>query len=172
MSDRIVQALQDLVLEDPCCKYWKVVESGPAWIHRCSRHGASFEIGASCPAGYFRVPRGDQVSVPSKLAEHLVESELAVYPTHQPDEDQGLKATVDRVNALLEGQGLPPTDLEAMGVVRMEGRRNSYRRDPGSPPEPRTASRDRRLASSLGVSAEDVAEMRRLVHGDGPPAPP
>ena len=156
-GETLIRIIEDVVLEDGCTHAWEFVSEGALPYYRCHRHGVAVPLSGPCPQSEFWARRGETVSVPSKVARRLVESELAEYPTHSPEPDQAVDATLDRVNALMEAQGLPHMDAEAMGVWKIEGRQNPYQR-PAKP-------RDRKLAGDLGLDPSDIADMRKLAGG-------
>lgn len=157
MSETLIRIVEDVILEDGCSNTWQFVAEQGLPFYFCSKHQVRVPLSGPCSKSEFWARVGETVSVPSKVARRLVEAELAEYPTHAPEVDQGVQETLGRVNAMLEAQGLPLTDAEAMGVWKVEGRQNPYQR-PAKP-------RDRRLAGDLGVDADDIAEMRRLAGG-------
>jgi len=159
----LIRIIEDVLLEDGCTNTWQFVpcesSAGQAVpFYFCAKHEALVPLIGPCPLSEFWARKGETVSVPSKVAQRLVESELAEYPTHAPEPDQGVQATVDRVNALMETEGLPHMDAEAMGVWKIEGRRKPYQR-PAKP-------RDTRLANDLGLDPSDIADMRKLAGGN------
>jgi len=157
-GETLIRIIEDVVLEDGCTNTWRfnpLAESIPDYF--CSKHQVRVPLQGPCPKSEFWARAGETVSVPSKVARRLVESELAEFPTHSPEPDQGVQETLGRVNTLLEAEGLPLMDAESMGVIQVEGRREAYQR-PAKP-------RDRRLASDLGIDAGDIEEMRRLAGG-------
>jgi len=156
-GETLIRITQDVVLEDGCTNAWSFVAEGGLPFYFCHKHEEKVSLQGPCPGSEFWAKEGETVTVPSKVARRLVESELADYPTHTPEPDQGVQAAVDRVNDLLEAQGLPLTDAEAMGVLQVEGRREHYQH-PAKPT-------DRRLANDLGIDADDIADMRRLSQG-------
>lgn len=157
-GETLIRIVEDVVLEDGCTNAWQYDSRGTGMpSYYCTKHQTSVPLSGPCPLSEFWARKGETVTVPSKVARRLVESELAEYPTHTPEVDQGVQATVDRVNSLLEAEGLPLTSLEAMGVLEVQGRQNPYQR-PAKPS-------DRRLAGDLGIDAGDIAEMRKLAGG-------
>lgn len=153
-GETTIRIVEDVVLEDGCTNTWDFhVNQNVIPSYYCRKHHVEVPLQGPCPKSEFWARKGETVSVPSKIARRLVESDLAEYPTHTPEPDQGVQATVSRINALLEAEGLPLTNAEAMGILQVEGRREHYQR-PAKP-------RDRRLASDLGLSPDDIAEMRR-----------
>lgn len=158
MAETIIRIIEDVVLDDGCTNHWRfnpLLEEIPHYV--CTKHKTKVPLEGPCPESDFWARKGETVSVPSQVARRLVESELAEYPTHSSEPDQGVQATVDRVNALLEAEGLPQTSLEAMGVIQVQGRQNPYQR-PAKPSH-------RRLANDLGMDADEIAEMRKLAGG-------
>ena len=153
----LIRIIEDVVLEDGCTNAWDfIAESGlPSYF--CRKHQTAVPLSGPCPRSEFWARKGETVSVPSKVARRLVETELAEYPTHAPQVDEGVQATVDRVNALMDEQGLPHMDAASLGVWKIEGRRNPYQR-PARPS-------DRRLANDLGLDAGDIAAMRKAAGG-------
>jgi len=168
-GESLIRLTSDVRLEDRCESSWTMAGGQTAayaapqqspetgWGFFCTKHGAQFGVHQSCPRSFVEHRAGETLSVPSKLARHLVEHEVAVYPTHVPEPQQGVQDTLNRVNSMLEAQGLPLTDAEAMGILHVEGRRTPYQR-PARP-------RDRRLANDLGMDPGDIADMRRLSQG-------
>jgi len=158
-SEILIRIIEDVILEDGCTHEWQfnpLVEHVPNYW--CNKHKVAVPLQGPCPKSDFWARTGETVSVPAQVARRLVESELAEYPTHTPEPEQGVQETLGRMNAMLESQGLPLMDAEAMGVWKVEGRQNPYQR-PAKP-------RDRRLAGDLGIDAGDIEEMRRLAGGD------
>lgn len=156
-GETLIRIIEDVILEDGCTNTWEFVCEDTLPFYRCHKHKTNVPLEGPCPRSEFWARTGETVSVPTKVARRLVESELAEYPTHAPEVDQGVQATVDRVNALLEAEGLPLTSLEAMGVLEVQGRQNPYQR-PARPS-------DRRLANDLGLDPADIAEMRKAAGG-------
>lgn len=154
----LIRIIEDVVLEDGCTSSWQFVADGGLPFYLCEKHQAKVPLSGPCPNSEFWARKGETVSVPSQVARRLVESELAEYPTHAPTPGQGVQETVDRVNALMEAEGLPHMDAESMGVWKIEGRRNPYQR-PAKP-------RDQRLANDLGLDPSDIADMRKLAGGN------
>ena len=157
MAETLIRIIEDVILEDGCTHTWEFISEGTLPYYRCHKHGAAVPLSGPCPQSEFWARAGETVSVPSKVARRLVESELAEFPTHSPEPDQGVQETLGRMNAMLESQGLPLMDAEAMGVWKIEGRANPYQR-PAKPSH-------RRLASDLGMDAADIAEMKKLAGG-------
>jgi len=162
MSGEIpIRLVEDVLLEDGCTNAWHFIAESdslddmPYYI--CGKHQVQVPLEGPCPKSEFWARKGETVTVPSKVAHRLVESELAEFPTHAPEVDQGVQQTLGRVNALMEAQGLPHMTAEGMGVWKVEGQKNPYQR----PVKPR----DRNLAGDLGIDAGDIEEMRRLAGG-------
>lgn len=155
MTERLVRLLGDVTLEDKCSTQW-LIESGDSWYYRCRRHNTRFGLSDVCPGSLSTARAGDHVYLPQKLTEQLVRSGIAEYPTHEPIVEDGVKATVDRVNALMDSMSLPHLDAESLKTVTVEGRKGS-----GHYAKPR----DRGLADSLGLDASDIADMRKLAGG-------
>ena len=157
-GETLIRIVENVVLEDGCTNSWRfnpLTEDVPHYF--CTKHQVQVPLQGPCPRSEFWARAGETISVPSKVARRLVQSELAEYPTHAPEPGQGLQETVERVNTLLAAQGLPLTSVEAMGVLQVEGRQSHYQR-PAKPA-------DRRLANDLEIDAADIAEMRRLSQG-------
>lgn len=160
-SESIIRIIEDVVLEDGCTQTWEFISEGAMPFYFCRKHEQRVPLSGPCPRSEFWARVGETVTVPTQVARRLVESELAEFPTHAPVAKDGVQATVDRVNMLMQDQGLPMLDAEAMGVLRVEGRRqNPYQR----PVRPS----DQRLAGDLGLGADDIAEMRKLAGGSSP----
>jgi len=158
VSETLIRIVEDVLLEDGCTNSWHfITEDDGIPFYFCSKHRERVPLSGPCPRSEFWARAGETVSVPSRVARRLVETELAVYPTHTPEPDQGVQSTLGRVNALLEAEGLPLTDAEAMGVWKIEGRQQAYQR-PAKP-------RDRRLAGDLGLDPADIAAMRDAARG-------
>jgi hypothetical protein len=158
-GETLIRIIEDVILEDGCTNTWDFhVKESAIPSYYCRKHHTEVPLSGPCPKSEFWARRGETVSVPSKVARRLVESELAEFPTHTPEPDQGVQDTLGRVNALMEAQGLPHLNAEAMGVWKIEGRQDAYQR-PAKP-------RDRRLASDLGLDAGDIAAMRKLAKGE------
>ncbi len=170
-GETLVRLTSDVRLDDPCSTSWTMgggqtavntaQEQSPqsGWGFVCTKHGTQFRVDQDCPASFVEHKSGVTLSVPSKLARHLVEHDVAVYPTHASEPDQEVQATLGRVNALMDAQGLPHMTAEGMGVWKVEGQQQPYQR-PAKP-------RDRRLASDLGLDAADIAAMRDAARGNG-----
>ena len=157
-GETLIRIVEDVLLEDGCTNAWRynpLVESIPNYF--CIKHKVTVPLSGPCPKSEFWARKGETVSVPSKVARRLVESDLAEFPTHAPVVDQGIQETVDRVNALMESQGLPGMSAEAMNVWKVDGRRDPYQR----PGKPSTKPSHRRLAGSLGMDDDDIAAMRK-----------
>jgi len=175
MSERIVRFVKDadLVYTDKCEGKWIVTEESrvtplmklanydagvesDGYFYRCPTHNTLFSVmGGECPgrrdsANDLKVKAGEEATVSAEAAEWLVQNEWAVYPTHIAESVQG---TIDRTNALMDSMGLPQLDAEAMRTVGIEGKRG--RKHYARPSE-------NRLASDLGLSADDIADMRKL----------
>lgn len=154
MTERTIRLTESIIIEQSCSKNWRVVESIP-WSYFCDKHSRSFSLTESCPGAYQRIDKGETVSLPSKLAETLVERGRAVYPTHSTVVDEGLQATIDKSNVLMDEMGLPRLDPESIRTWTIKGRKaDSYYRP-----------RDNRLAQDLGINLEDIDEIRRLAKG-------
>lgn len=156
-GESLIRIIEDVILEDGCTHTWQFLDEQTSVFYFCRKHQTRVPLSGPCPKSEFWARAGETVTVPSKVARRLVEAELAEFPTHTPEPDQGVTETLDRVNALMEAQGLPHMDPEAMGVWKIEGRREAYQR-PARP-------RDRRLAGDLGLDPADIAAMRDLARG-------
>jgi len=157
-GETLIRIVEDVLLEDGCTRSWQynpLEESIPNYW--CSKHEVSVPLQGPCPRSEFWARAGETVTVPSKVARRLVDSELAEFPTHKPVVDEGVQETLGRVNALMEAQGLPHMTAEGMGVWTVEGRKNPYQR-PAKP-------RDARLANSLGLDPADIEAMRDAARG-------
>lgn len=159
-GETIIRIIEDIVLEDGCSNTWDFNVTGSAIpTYWCRKHHINVPLQGPCSKASFIARAGETVSVPTKIARQLVESDLAAYPTHTPEPDQEVQATLSRMNALMEDQGLPHMTAEGMGVWKVEGQQQPYQR-PAKP-------RDRRLASDLGLDAADIAAMRDAARGNG-----
>ena len=158
-GESIIRIVEDVILEDGCTSTWRYIDEGDGVpYYWCEKHKAHVHLTQPCPKSEVWARRGETVTVPSKVAQRLVDSGLAEYPTHAPEIDEGVRQTVDRVNALMDEQGLPHMTPESMNVWKIEGKQqNPY----GRPAKPS----DRRLAGDLGMDATDIAEMRKLAGG-------
>jgi len=161
-GETLIRIIEDVILEDGCTNSWRYNPLGEGDgvmpCYRCDKHQVNVPIQGPCPKSEFWARVGETVTVPSKVARRLVQSELAEYPTHSPEPDQGVQESVDRVNALMDAQGLPHMSAEAMNVWKIEGRQDNPYKRPAKPS-------DRRLAGDLGLDADDIAEMRKLSGG-------
>lgn len=151
---KIVRLTSDVVIDESCSNQWQMESTPTGWAFHCKPHGTVFHVHQVCPGVRIQHAAGSTVALPPHLAEHLVESGRAVYPTHESSENSD--ATIVRVNALLAAQGLPQVDQESMRTIRVKGARGRghYQR-----------TRDQRLAQDLGISGDDIDEIRRLSKG-------
>jgi hypothetical protein len=164
MSERIVQLTEDFAYRDDCSRGWTLMEGPNGWVYVCQKHQRCFAMNTECDGNVIHHRAGETVTIPSTFAEQLVRAERAVYPTHQPDPDDSVVGTLNRVNAMLEAEGLPLMDAEGMGVVSIQGRQSNPYGRPRRPARPR----DRNLANSLGLDPADIADMRKLAKGEDP----
>jgi hypothetical protein len=155
-GETLIRIVEDVLLEDGCSNNWHFIDEAATLdatpFYFCAKHQRRVPLQGPCPSSEFWARVGETVTVPSKVARRLVQSELAEYPTHAPEPDQAVQESVSRVNALMDAQGLPHMDAESLGVWKVEGRQNPYQR-PAKP-------RDKRLANDLGLDAADIAAMR------------
>jgi hypothetical protein len=157
-GESIIRIIEDVVLEDGCTNSWDfIAESGIPYYH-CRKHKQRVPLQGPCPLSEFWARAGETVTLPTHVARRLVESELAEFPTHAPVRDEAVQGTLDRVNALMKDQGLPPTDAAALRVWQIQGRQENPYKRPAKPA-------DTRLAGDLGLGADDIAEMRKLAGG-------
>lgn len=176
MSERIIRVLIDYAPGAKCMQHWSMSEQSVSplmmladaanaektladnmWVYHCREHETWFPVHRECPANDITLRAGETVSVDSKMAQRLVEMNVAVYPTHDTQEEQPTDY-VGKINALLEAEGLPQLDNEAARVITADNRKISkhYR----SKPE------DSGLARELGIDPSDIAEMRKLSKGN------
>lgn len=161
-GETLIRIIEDVILEDGCTNSWHYNPLGEGDqtmpCYRCFKHNVNVPLQGPCPKSEFWARKGESITVPSKVARRLVESELAEFPTHAPEIEEGVQETLGRVNALMDEHGLPPMTAEGMGVWKIEGRQNPYQKRAGRPS-------DRRLASDLGLDPADIAAMRKASKG-------
>jgi hypothetical protein len=160
-AESIIRIIEDVRLEDGCTQTWEFISEGALPFYFCRKHQKRVPLSGPCPLSEFWARAGETVTVPAQVARRLVESELAEFPTHAPAKDEAVDSTLERVNALMKEQGLPPTDASALGVWKIQGRQENPYKRPAKPS-------DQRLAGDLGLSAEDIAEMRKAAGGSKP----
>jgi hypothetical protein len=156
-GESIIRIVEDVLLEDGCTNTWEFIAEDSIPFYICHKHKQRVPLQGPCPLSEFWARAGEVVTVPTKVARRLVESELAEFPTHTPVASESVDGTLDRVNALMEEQGLPTTDADALRVWKIGGRRQAYQR-PARPS-------DQRLAGDLGLDASDIEQMRKLSGG-------
>ena len=154
MSERLVRFVEDIVLEDGCTQHWNF-EGGDksGWYYCCTKHGFQFNLNEPCPGSILAAKAGEQMYLPQKVANRFVSAGQAVYPTHKPVVDEGVQATVNRVNTLMDSMGLSHLDAEAVRTMGVQGQKGG-----GHYAKPR----DSRLARDLGIDPTDIADMRKL----------
>jgi hypothetical protein len=118
-------------------------------------HGTVFPMGQNCPQAYQSFAAGESVVVESnQVAERLVRTGQAAYPTHKVKVEESVQATLDRTNMLMDSMGLPHMDAESMNAISKSINRGVSRHY--------AKPTDTRLAGDLGLSPSDIAEMRKL----------
>jgi len=158
-GETLIRIIEDVILEDGCSNTWDFNVAGAAIpTYYCRKHRVEVPLSGPCSKSEFWARKGETVSVPSKVAHRLVQSELAEFPTHSPEPDQGVQESVDRVNTLMDAQGLPHMTAEAMNVWKIEGKQQNPYQRPARPS-------DRRLAGDLGLDPDDIAAMRKAAGG-------
>lgn len=130
----------------------------------CTEHNTTFHPGHDCPGRRESLVAGQEVWLDSHVADRLVNAKAAVYPTHQVAENESIRATLDRANRAFTSSGLPSVDAEFMDQFRKAVRTQSGGSPSGvSEHYGQAAARPSRLASSLGLSAEDLADMKAAI---------
>ena len=181
-NERIVRFVADVALDAGCGNHWVLRDASrhdgdgisalfsladaaseaptiheDGWNFFCPMHRVYFGVNKYCPVAKIIYRAGETVAIPVRLAEVLERNGQIVYPTHVPEPDQQVEATLAKVNALMEREGLPPLDAESLRSIKVEGKCDHYGATNQSSPA------NHRLATDLGLDPEDIQKMREAL---------
>lgn len=161
-GERVVRLQRDTTVDSRCHVNWRVSNARPTFI--CEIHQTEFYVGRACPKATQLLREGEEVSLPVRLANRLVSMGAAVTPVPPRVLDERDQGQLDRMNAVMEREGLEPFNASVLDAIRAPSRGARSSGDPYG--LKRTARpKDRRLAQHTGLSPVDIAEMRKLAGG-------
>lgn len=123
------------------------------WSYCCRLHGTSFQPWSGCPKSNRRLIEGEIVELDAIRAETLVVGGYADYVREQARSNVS-DEKLGRINDLLENMGLPAMSEEDLSVYDTVDKVKAKA-------HPRL--KDRQLANELGLSDEDIADMKKLL---------
>jgi len=178
IMDVVINILEDVAYHTGCNNSWFVTArelspiealasasedpsefspEGESWSFECRTHNTRFMMGKDCPESVAHLKAGESVPLPKKIAEQLIRLGQAAFPTHKHLTEDDVQSTLDRSNALMDSLGLPHMDAEGIKAITRANKKSGYgiSRHYAKPG-------DGQLAGELGVSPEDIAEMRKF----------
>jgi len=176
-TERVVRFVMDVAIDAGCSHRWALregvnplmaladagqddpVSHAEGWNYFCPTHRTTFGVSRACPAAKTVFKAGMVASIPSRLAESLERIGQVVYPTHTPEPDATVQATLDKSNKLMEAMGFPRMDADSIQAIRAKPKRVQFEgtRDYYATSSPAT----HRLAADLGLSTEDILQMKK-----------